>query len=223
MLARPLLLAHRGAPAASIEENSMAAFDRALDQGCDGFECDVRLTSSGQAVVCHNAKVAGVTVSRAKCTQLAHLPRIEEIIHRYGSRSFLDIELKVRGLEPRLLAALRKYPPLRDYLVSSFLPEVVLELKARSGVVPVGIICGKPSQLMAWRNLPVEFVIVHHSLVTRRLVQLIQGAGKKIVVWTVNDKNSMLRLAGWGVDAIISGKPEVLLKTLPPRMPEETC
>jgi len=48
---------------------------------------------------------------------------------------------------------------------------------------------------------------VHHSLVTRRLVQLIPRAGKKIVVWTVNDKNSMLRLAGWGVDAIISGKP----------------
>jgi len=74
-------------------------------------------------------------------------------------RSFLDIELKVRGLEPRLLAALRKYPPLRDYLVSSFLPEVVLELKAASGQSCLSHYLWKPSQLMAWRNLPVEFVI----------------------------------------------------------------
>jgi glycerophosphoryl diester phosphodiesterase len=224
MPGRPFLLAHRGAHTGSIAENSMAAFDRALDQGCDGFECDVRLTACGRALVCHNVNVGGVTVSRATATQLAHLPRIEEVIRCYGRRSFLDIELKVRGLEYRLLAALREHPPERNYLVSSFLPEVVLELKARSGAVPVGIICGKASQLMAWRKLPVEYVIVHKALVTRRLVQLVQSAGKKIFAWTVNDKKSMLRLAGWGVDAIISDKPRVLMQTLQPsRLLEETC
>ena len=124
----------------------------------------------------------GITVSRATCAQLIHLPLVEDIISRYGGRGFLDIELKVSGLEAKVLAALRKYPPLRDYVISSFLPEVVLELKARSAVVPVGIICGKASELMAWRKLPVEYVIVRHTLVTRRLVQLIHSAGRKIFV-----------------------------------------
>ena len=214
MKSRPLILAHRGAHTASIAENSLAAFDRALDQGCDGFECDVRLTASGRAVVCHDAKVGGVTVARATRKQLTHLPVIEEVIRRYGDRSFLDIELKVKGLETKLLEVLRAHPPQRDYLVSSFLPEVVLELKVRSGVVPVGIICGNDSELMSWRKLPVEYVIVHKALVTRRLVQLIHGTGKKIFVWTVNDAKSMLRLAGWGVDALISDKTHLLVKAM---------
>jgi glycerophosphoryl diester phosphodiesterase len=214
---QPLLLAHRGAhSASSIGENTLAAFDRALAEGCDGFEFDVRLTGCGCAIVCHDAKVDGIIVSKATRNRLPRLPRIQEVLARYGGRGFLDIELKTAGLETKLLSTLRDKPPERDYVVSSFLPEVVLELKARSEVVPVGIICAKASQLMAWRNLPVEYVIVHRSLVTRRLVQLIHGAGRKVFAWTVNDKRSMLQLAGWGVDAIISDKTELLINTLRP-------
>jgi glycerophosphoryl diester phosphodiesterase len=215
MSQQPLLLAHRGAHrGSSVQENSIAAFDRALEEGCDGFELDVRSTRCGCAIVCHDAKLNGVAVSQAVRNQLPRLPRIQEVVRRYGARGFLDIELKTAGLETRLLSTLREYPPERDYVVSSFLPEVVLELKARSEVVPVGIICGKASQLVEWRKLPVDYVIVHRSLVTRRLVQLVHSAGRKIFVWIVNDKRSMLQLAGWGVDAIISDKTELLVKTL---------
>jgi glycerophosphoryl diester phosphodiesterase len=211
---RPLFLAHRGAHTASVAENSLAAFDRALDQGCDGFECDVRLTACGRALLSHDAKSAGLKVSDATCGQLLDLPQIEQVVERYSSRGFLDIELKVRGLETKILSVLRAYPPQRDYVVSSFLPDVILDLKARSGAVPVGIICEKASQLMAWRELPVEYVIVHKNLVTRKLIQSIQRVGRKIFVWTVNDKLSALRLAGWGVDAIISDRTQILLKAL---------
>jgi glycerophosphoryl diester phosphodiesterase len=215
MAARPLLLGHRGAhTAASAAENTIAAFDLALKQGCDGIEFDVRATACGRAVVCHDAKVKGIMVDRATCKQLPYLPQLEEVVRRHGRSSFLDIELKVTGLEARVLATLRAHPPERDYVVSSFLPEVVLELKARSAVVPVGIICGKPRELVAWRELPVEYVIVNQALITRRLIQLIHTAGRKIFAWTVNDKNSMLRLAGWGVDAIISDNTPRLVRTL---------
>ncbi len=214
MQSRPLFLAHRGEHSPSIPENSLAAFDHALDQGCDGFECDVRLTACGRGVIWHDAKAGDVPIARAACAELPSLPRVEDVIQRYGRRGFLDIELKVRGLDVQVLAALRKHPPERDYVISSFLPEVIFDLKARSGSVPVGIICRKASQLVAWRTLPVEYVIVHKSLVTRKLVRLIQSAGRKIFVWTVNDTKSMLCLSGWGVDAIISDKPLTLMRAL---------
>ena len=52
---RLLRLGHRGARAlTSIPENTLASFDRALADGCDGFEFDVRLTADGEAVVCHD-------------------------------------------------------------------------------------------------------------------------------------------------------------------------
>jgi glycerophosphoryl diester phosphodiesterase len=217
MLAGPLLLAHRGAHRSGVAENTLAAFDSALEQGCDGFEFDVRLTRCGCAVVCHSAKVKGITVARALREQLSHLPRAEEVVRRYGNRGFMDVELKVKGLESWVLSALRDRPPVRGYLVSSFLPEVVFELKARSAVVAVGIICSNPSQLVGWGKLPVEYVIVSKPLVTRTLVRRIQDTGRKVFVWTVNDKPSMLQLAGWGVDAIISDKTQLLVQTLGPR------
>jgi glycerophosphoryl diester phosphodiesterase len=220
---RPLLLGHRGVRGLqSIPENTVAAFDRCLEVGCDGFEFDIRLTASDRIVVCHDAKVQGITVSAADAAQLRHLPQLQQVLRRYRRCGFLDIEIKVAGMEAKVLTALREYPMERDYVVSSFLPDVVLALKARSAAVPVGIICRTPSQLVAWRKLPADYLIVHESLVTQKLIRFVHSAGRKIFVWTVNDKPSMLRLAGWGVDALISDKPRLLGKTLGRTLPPDT-
>jgi glycerophosphoryl diester phosphodiesterase len=42
----------------------------------------------------------------------------------------------------------------------------------------------------------------------------VHAAGKKIFAWTVNDRESMLQLAGWGIDGIISDDTELLVATL---------
>ncbi len=203
----PLLLGHRGARASrSVPENTLASFDLALRHGCDGFEFDVRLAGTDRAIVCHNPKVGRITVSRATRRQLVHLPSLDDVLHRYAHRAFLNIELKVKGLETIVLEALREHQPERECVVSSFIPDVVMEVKARSAVVHVGIICEKKSQ----------YVIVHESLIGHKLVKEIQGARKRIFAWTVNDKNSMVRLAGWGVDGIISDDTQLLVRTLRP-------
>jgi len=215
MATAPILLGHRGARAVRlVPENTIISFDLALEHGCDGVELDLRLTSCGRALVCHNAKVGKITVSRATTRQLLHLPRLEDVLRHYGHRIFLDIELKVKGLESKVLAALRERPHNGNYVISSFIPEVVMELKARSAVVPTGIICQKASQLMCWRELPVQYVIVHYSLLNRRLINLIHAAGRKVFAWTVNDPKAMVRLANWEVDGIISDDTQLLAKTL---------
>jgi glycerophosphoryl diester phosphodiesterase len=210
----PLLLGHRGARVStSVPENTPASFDLALKHGCDGFEFDVRLTGDERAVLCHDPKVDGITVSQATADQLLHLPRLEEVLQRYGQRAFLNVELKVPGLESKLLNSLREYRLEEDYVVSSFLPEVLTELKTRTEKVQAGIICDKPGQLARWRETAVEYVIPHYSLVTRKLVEEAHSAGKKLFTWTVNDGKAMLRLADWGVDGIISDETELLVQT----------
>ncbi len=222
MAVRPLLLGHRGARATlQIAENTVASFDKALDHGCDGFEFDVRLTADGAAVICHDATVSGLKVCLASNNELPQLAHLEDVIHRYHRRVFLDIELKVEGLERLVLEALRKHPPERDYVVSSFLPGVVTELKVRSASVPVGIVCEKKWQLNGWRDLPINYVIVKEGLVSQELVEEIHQSDLKLLVWTVNDKGSMLRLAKWGVDGIISDDTELLVRTLRKAAPED--
>jgi glycerophosphoryl diester phosphodiesterase len=215
MLAVPLLLGHRGARAlSSVVENTVSAFDFALQHGGDGFEFDVRLTRDNVAVVCHDAKSNGLLISQSTAAQHPHLPRVEDVMARFANRAFLDIELKVAGMEQMTLAALQENPPKRGFVVSSFLPQILVELRNRDPAIPLGFICDEKKTLQRWRELPVDYVIPHHSLITPKLVTEISDVGKKIIAWTVNSKTSMLHLAGWGVHGIISDKPELLVRTL---------
>ena len=100
----PLLLGHRGARATrSVPENTLESFDLALAHGCDGFEFDVRLTADGRAVICHDSVIEGLEVADAEVTDLTYLPHLESVLDRYAQQAFLDIEIKVPGLEKSVL------------------------------------------------------------------------------------------------------------------------
>jgi len=213
-LRRPLLLGHRGARAVrSIPENTIESFDRALADGCDGFEFDVRLSGDEEAVVCHDEKISGYVVSRTPAKQLSQLPRLRDVLQRYRD-SFLDIELKMKGLERIMLDLFLRNKPRRGFVVSSFLPGVLKSLHDQDASVPLGLICEFENQLRLWNELPVQYVIAHHALVDGELVRKIKGAGKRMLVWTVNNPAEMLRLCDFGVDGIISDDTGLLCRHL---------
>jgi glycerophosphoryl diester phosphodiesterase len=213
---RPLLLGHRGARwFKAIPENTLASFDRALGDGCDGFEFDVRLTADGKPVICHDPHSGGLEIARAPAKQLLQLPPLQDALARYHDRAFLDIELKVSGLEAKIANLLRKFPPRRGFVVSSFLPDVLLAVHAEDSTVPLGLICETRSQLQRWNQLPVEYVISHHKLVNPALLHQFRVSDKKVLVWTVNAPADMKRFADSGVDGIISDNTSLLCRTLP--------
>lgn len=210
---RPRLLGHRGARATrSVLENTIASFDLTLAHGCDGFEFDVRHTPDGRAVICHDPTIHGVEIARATPGDLADLPVLEQVLERYQASAFLDIELKVPGFEATVLSALRKHPPRRGYVISSFLPDVLLALRKLAPELPLGLIAETSSQLSAWPALPAEFVMPHYTLMDINLTEALRAAGKKIFVWTVNGREQMLHYLESGVDGIISDETEVLGK-----------
>jgi glycerophosphoryl diester phosphodiesterase len=213
-MSRPLLLGHRGARALkSIPENTFASFDRALADGCDGFEFDVRLTEDEEAVICHDPKATGFEISRTTAKQVSQLPRLRDVLQRYRD-SFLDIELKVKGLERITLDLFLRHKPRRGFVVSSFIPGALKSMHAEDATVPLGFICEFKNQLRLWSELPVEYVIAHQALVDPELVRRIKGTGKKVIVWTVNAPDDMRRFAELGVDGIISDDASLLCSTL---------
>lgn len=165
-------------------------------------------------MVCHDPQIGGITVGEATCEQLPDVPRLDQVVQRYAQRAFLDIELKVRGLESEVLLTLQRHPPEKGFLVSSFLPEVIQELRLRNANVPLGIICDHGNDLPACFDLPVEFIVAHHSLVKGEVIRKTHESGRQLLVWTVNDRKAMQRLADWGVDGIISDQTERLVQTL---------
>jgi glycerophosphoryl diester phosphodiesterase len=211
---RPLLLGHRGARSSrSVPENTLASFELCLEHGCDGFEFDVRRSADGEAVVCHDATHKGMKIAQTTAKSLA-LPTLTEVLEHFSSRAFLDIELKVAGLESQTIAALQKHPPKKGYVVSSFLAEVLSATHALDAGVPLGFLCEKRKELRRWRELPQTCVIPNIGLVDLALIEHLHAAGKKVMVWTVNLANQMRQLAEWGVDAIISDETEAAVEAL---------
>ena len=223
MMHTPLLLGHRGDRRAA-PENTLAAFDLAMANGCDGFEFDVRLSADSQAIIFHDPDVSGTPIALNSFDMLLNLnrpkqsneciPRLVDVIRRYTADAFLDIELKVPGLESAVVAQLKENPPQRGYVVSSFLPEVLDAISRQDTTVPLGFICEDPRALLHWRELPAEYVIPKYDLVGTGLVHEVHRAGRKVIVWTVNDPPTMRHLAEIQVDAVISDDTRLMVQTL---------
>ena len=215
-----LLLGHRGAPRHA-RENTLAAFEAALAHGCNGFEFDVRLTADRRLAICHDSTQAGVTI--ASSTYAAVAPRmapqlleLETVLQTFSPRCYLNIELKVAGTEALTCELLRLFPPQHGVLVSSFLPEVLQELRRLDRDLPLGFITKRSEHVRAWRELPVQALVAHHQLVTPALSNEVHAAGCQLFVWTVNDAPTMSRLAALGADALISDDTQLLVETLGP-------
>ncbi|HYU45371.1 MAG TPA: glycerophosphodiester phosphodiesterase [Terriglobales bacterium] len=213
-MTRLLLLGHRGARASRhIPENTLASFALCLQHGCDGFEFDVRRSADGEAVICHDATYKGREIAQTPAKSLG-LPTLAEVLQHFSSRAFLDIELKVPGLEQQTIAVLRKHPPHRGYLVSSFLPDVSAAFHVLDGSIPLGFLCQSRAQLRQWPQSPAEWVVPHVKLADRELIDQAHSSGKKVMVWTVNRPQDVRRFADWGVDAIITDETEVVTQVL---------
>ncbi len=213
-MTRPLLLGHRGARACrEIPENTLASFELCLQQGCDGFEFDVRRSADGQAVICHHATTNGMKIANTTARDLS-LPTLEDVLKQFSDRAFLDIELKVAGLESRMIEELRKHPPRKGYVVSSFLPEVLAAIRDLDATIPVGFLCETQGQLRDWRRTPAEWVIPRFDLADREVVEDVRAAGKKVMLWTVNFADRMREFAKWGAGAIISDETQLLVRSL---------
>jgi glycerophosphoryl diester phosphodiesterase len=219
-----LLLGHRGCRGA-FPENTFAAFDHALASGCDGFEFDVRLTSDRIAIICHDARLGGRFISRHRFGSLREhcmiargvrddaslgLCELEAVLARYAQRAWMDIELKVGGVEAQVAELLRRYSPARGFVVSSFQRKVLLELHRLDPELPLGFIFDRSPAAHLWRRLPVQWVMPKADLVTPARVREFHEEGKQVLPWTVNQPSAIRRLQAAAVDGMIGDDPVLL-------------
>ena len=227
--ARPLLLGHRGARPVSRfrlrssrkkvpAENTLACFEYALENGCDGFEFDVRLTRDERLVVCHDAQIGRRSVAASSFESLCaatmvRLACLEDVLQTFGQRAYLNIEVKIAGGEETIAAALKQHSPRCGYLISSFLPEVLLRFHQLDRSLPLGYVCQVSVGVPLWHKLPIQVFLPHYKLVTEKLVSEVHRSKRQIFTWTVNRERDMHRLSAWGVDGFISDDPGLLAST----------
>src|SRR5260370_29555343 len=180
------------------QENTLTAFDLALTHGCDGFEFDVRSTADQRAIICDDPALAGLPIAETAYSAILEkysaATCLEDVIARYDGRAYLDIELKVPGLEKKLVTLVASLA-VNTYVVSSFLPEVLQTIYHLQPTIPLGWICDQEQTLAQWREIPCTVVIPECKLVTQTLIDEIHSARKKILVSTVTTQQHLLPLS----------------------------
>jgi glycerophosphoryl diester phosphodiesterase len=243
--ARPLVGAHRGA-SAEAPENTFAAFDRAIDDHADLLEFDVHATADGRLVVHHDPtleRTAGSAVWLANLTRAQldqydvgawrgsqfrgqRVPALEEVLARYGHRVFLNIEIKTgQGryplIEPIVVDLIRHAGLLDRVVVSSFDRDTLRTLRQVEPWLRVGVLAEEqPREAVIYAcDLGAVSAHLHSPSITAGVMEHAHAAGLAVVAWTVDDPEEMARLAGLGVDAILSNAPARLASLLQPPGP----
>jgi glycerophosphoryl diester phosphodiesterase len=207
-----LVVAHRGASAGAVD-NSLDAFERAIQLGADLLEFDVRRTADDQLIAFHDATVDGRAVGTLTRAEIGdakgHVPvLLDDVVDLARGRIGLDVELKEDDYVARVLAALDGVP---DVVITSFLDDVVAEVKRLDPARRAGLLIGARRTTQIVRRAQAcgaDLVAMHHALATLGALRRVAEAGFPVFVWTVNDEPQLRRfLADPRVEAVITDDP----------------
>lgn len=231
--ARPLVFAHRGGSKIG-PENTIAAFDNGLAAGADGLELDVHLSRDGIVVVHHDAALERTTrgtgpVKDRTARELAEfdVPPLRAVLARYPKIGVI-IELKERGpeLAEAVVDEVRRAGATDRVCLGSFSVSALRAARAAApGIATSGARfevrmalyrswCGLSPGRVPYQAFQVPETSGSTRVVSPRFVQLAHKSGLAVHVWTVDEPDDMRRLLDWGVDGIISDRPDVAVQTV---------
>lgn len=228
----PVITYHRGYSSIA-PENTMAAFQAALDHGSPRIELDVQMTRDGIAVVTHDTSLRRCTGRIANIYDLTYkqveqldagrwfsrkfagsrIPTLEQVLALCQGKTELNIEIKPSAQTPELEAEtvrlIQKYGFVQDCVVTSQSYETLCKVKELDPEIVTGYILALG--VGTYYDLPAaDFFSVESTFITAGMVQQIHLRGKTISAWTINrqqDAESLLKL---GVDDLITDKPEII-------------
>jgi glycerophosphoryl diester phosphodiesterase len=230
-----MVVAHRGA---SVEqpENTIAAFEAAIDGGADAVEFDVRMTADGHAVVLHNPDVSRTTDGTGIVCEMAlenvrrlGVPTLEEALRCLSGHAGVDIEIKNSPDEPgytpdaepaveATLAALDELGFSGAVIVSSFNPRSIAHSRALRPDVPTG--------LLTWFDVDADEALARatgqgHPWVLPFVTKVLEAGhgfgdrvhdgGTLLGVWIADDPDTARRLFELGADAVATNDPRAIV------------
>ena len=221
-----LIYAHRGA-SASHPENTIRAFQHALDMGVDGIELDLHATKEGIPVVIHDREVGRTTdgdgyVDQMPLSRLETLdagdgervPTLAEVLALVGDAAHLDIEIKGRGITHAVLDVLADHATVR-WAISSFDWDTLRTVRRLDPVAELWPLAERvDDELIAIAGeLASPAVSLFADSFTAESAATLRVAGLRVIVWTVNDPREARRVRDLGAFGLCTDDPGRLMTT----------
>lgn len=216
----PTIFGHRGAMSWE-PENTVRSFRRALADGADGIELDLRVSADGELVICHDAAVDRTTngtgeiaeLSLAQLTKLdagegEPIPTFDDALGAIGAVPILAEIKAPEAVEP-LARTLRDRGLIQQVKVISFIDSALATARE---LVPDAVRVLVMSEMSddaveRARVVGASAVSPRIAFVTAEQVAACHGAGLGVWTWTVNDADQVARALDLGIDAMTSDCP----------------
>jgi glycerophosphoryl diester phosphodiesterase len=201
-------------------ELTMAAYKAAIDDGADGFECDVRITKDNQLVLWHDADMQRITGHSARIAD----SNLSEIKDLYPEAITLEDLLILARDNKKELAIETKHPVPTGSLVEK---KVIELLHQEKHVADIHVMSFSWFAIEKIRSLDPQqstVALLHDTFsfamrrftsasnigpgitALRKRAQLLEDP-RKLFVWTVDDADDMRFCANNGVDVLITNTP----------------
>ncbi|MFC0525566.1 glycerophosphodiester phosphodiesterase [Pontibacillus salicampi] len=227
------IFAHRGS-SGFYPENTMIAFEKAIDDGVHGVELDVQLTKDGQMVVIHDETITRTTNGAGYVKDftlhelkqydaggwfpypsMQRIPTLDEVLRLLQPTSLqVNIELKndvipYAGLEEKVVSIIQEYNMESRIILSSFVPQSIQKVSQLAPFVERALLCMENQQdpIEQLHKYNANALHCHYRLISPSLLERAKALHIPIRVFTVNDKDNWLRMMELGVDAIFTDYP----------------
>ncbi len=225
-LSIPRWQAHRGYCQQGCQENTLAAFRAALQNGAEMIELDVRLSKDLIPVVFHDENLSRLGRPSGSSDLVQDLdfleiqkrtgaPSLEQVLLSLDIPQKINIELKTsriidEPLERKVLQVIEKTQAWDRVLISSFNPFSLWRMSLMTERLPLALLVAEDLDYLFLREmwlLPfLKFHVLHLSenMATDEVLQFWRNKGVPVAVWTVNDPQKATALLEKGCLSIIS-------------------
>ncbi len=236
-------IAHRGASGQGLApENTLAAYEKAIEIGVDAVEIDVHLTADNQVVVIHDRAVDRTTdgsgsvdtMTLSEIRELSagswfssefaseRIPTLEEVLELVGWRALLLVEVKTEEAADKAVAIIRAQRAQSRVVIQSFLGPAVRTVNRLDNRIPTAflmtggeaVLRRKAGLVKRVLKLGANALALKYTAATPDLVNMFLGRAMGIWVWTVDEEEDMREMIEMGVGGIITNYPNRLNKVI---------
>lgn len=212
----------------------MAAFANGLSFGANGIELDVRLSKDGAVVVHHDTTVDRTTtgsgaVAALSQRELARLdvPALEDVLRGFPeARVIVEMKVNARELASAVVDVVRRANAVERVCLGAFGRRVLNAARTLEPALATSAAreevrwalyrswVRRASHGAPYAGFQVPECAGTTRIVSRRFVEMAHRADLAVHVWTVDDEADANRLLSWGVDALITDRPDVITRVV---------
>ncbi len=226
-----IAIAHRGASAWA-PENTVAAFDAALEVGCRAVEFDVRLTADGIPVVIHDETLERTTNGKGRVAETnwldilrldagswkhprfagSRVPSLEEALQAISPCAQPVIEIKVPLNPSMVIGLLTRYDILTDAVVMSFDENILASLRAENRKVVLFQLLDSwsPKMIRSARAAGITGVVMKFDQCALDRAMMAKELMPHVWAYDVNDPGAAAACGAMGLDGVITDFPDIV-------------